>query len=418
MNKQILHNQIMIRITIILIIFASIFAISIGIKNSRKFYITYYDIPENIQTVFTKNITAYLEKNNPKSIPIFNTIDDSISLVDALKKQKKYNLVFTYNGKNLNMLDENTEIKTYYSDRKILKGVTSSIKKTVTKNNNIIAIPLLSDYFELCCNNKLLKATNCSLPKTFDQLSVFADACKQYASNKNSKIPIQWEYFLAAADDNTLLEFIGAYIESLYGIQACKKLEKAIAGNSFEKIISTDLTGDGITLKNILTVFSKWKTENLVHPNLINLTQLDIRNFMKRNTAPAAFMLFSKYRSIKNDILVNHSMSFFPSGKIKRSRFFTAPVLCGINISKKQKKQIISEYILQYLISIKEQGNLCTATGLAPVQAQALTPDKEADDVRFWIAATEPPYPGLDRTAFSTSAERHTFAEQIRTLIR
>ena len=56
------------------------------------------------------------------------------------------------------------------------------------------------------------------------------------------------------------------------------------------------------------------------------------------------------------------------------------------------------------------QEKLCAQTGFAPVLAQCKTVDRQADDARYWVAATNPPLPQPSSTysgCLRTKLSRH-----------
>ncbi|ULQ58822.1 hypothetical protein K7I13_09780 [Brucepastera parasyntrophica] len=53
-------------------------------------------------------------------------------------------------------------------------------------------------------------------------------------------------------------------------------------------------------------------------------------------------------------------------------------------------------------------------SGLAPVNSNAEAPDRQADDVRYYAAASEQPLPEIGIAAFADPAKRTQFAQMIR----
>ena len=59
------------------------------------------------------------------------------------------------------------------------------------------------------------------------------------------------------------------------------------------------------------------------------------------------------------------------------------------------------------------QENLSRGTGVAPVLAQCRTPDKQANDARYWIAATTTPLPGLANEVYLTAEQKKVITAEI-----
>ena len=146
-----------------------------------------------------------------------------------------------------------------------------------------------------------------------------------------------------------------------------------------------------------------------MHPQWNTLSERDLKQLMKMGLAPAAFMTLSDHRGFDASVIGKFEASRFPSSADPARRSLTAPVLCGILLGK----SAYSRDLLTFLSSDGAQSALSMASGLAPAAARATAPDRESDDVRYWVAASEPPYPGLDKDAFRTPAERAAFAGEI-----
>ena len=58
------------------------------------------------------------------------------------------------------------------------------------------------------------------------------------------------------------------------------------------------------------------------------------------------------------------------------------------------------------------------ATGLAPVFAQCRTPDRQADDVRYWVAATNAPLAGLSREVALSKKQKDELAQDLAAKIK
>jgi hypothetical protein len=391
----------------------ALFAI-IGISSSRKFYVCFYSVPVSVQTSLTKNINNYLSNSKSKQVPVIVTLDDGLSLQNAVKKVKKCDLLFTFNGRNLDeILAGEGERKANQIEPDIYSGMTINMMKLAQYDGKNLAVPLLTDHFEIAYSRYWLDKASKAAPETMNDLLAYIAACNKYSvqSMKTPKAKIlQWDLFFAASDPDTLLQLTGAYLQAAYGIQSCNALGNAIrAGKPFDAIIKEPLDSDGHTLATVLDVFKDWESSGLLHAQWTAFTLNDVKQFMKADLAPVAFMPLSVHRTLDSAIIVNYSASFFPVLNVNAPQAFTAPVICGVQL----KKSPVIPSILQNLASQNVQAELSKETGLAPVNTRAAAADREADDVRYWTAATEPPYPGLDRAAFTTPADRKAFAEKI-----
>ena len=70
------------------------------------------------------------------------------------------------------------------------------------------------------------------------------------------------------------------------------------------------------------------------------------------------------------------------------------------------------------MISKEGQEKLCAQTGFAPVLAQCKTVDRQADDARYWVAATNPPLQGLSRDITLTAEQKEDLSKSIQAAVR
>ena len=91
-------------------------------------------------------------------------------------------------------------------------------------------------------------------------------------------------------------------------------------------------------------------------------------------------------------------------------RTFSAPIIMAIPYSKNK----IAMDSIKKLATVEYQERLSIKTGLAPVQKNCAIPDRQADDVRYWVAASEVPFVGLSEAAFTDAKTRKMFADILR----
>lgn len=395
------------------VLIVALFAV-IGFFSSKKIYICYYAVPASVEKALTKNIQSYLSDGKSKQKSAFVVLDDTLSLQNALKKARNCDLLFTFNGKNLDLVLTGASARRARTiDSDIYSGMTINMQKLAQYHGKNLAVPLLTDHFEIAYSKYWLDKTKKSDPETMKDLLAYIAACNKYSaqSMKTEKARnLQWDLFFAAADPDALLQLTGAYMESAYGIESCRALGNEIgSGKPFAAVVTEPLDAEGHTLASVLDIFKGWESSAFLHPQWTAFTLNDVKQFMKADLAPVVLMPLSVHRTQDSAIIVNYSASFFPVANVSAPQAFTAPVICGVQF----KKSALLSGLLQYLASQGVQSTLSMETGLAPVSSRAVAPDRESDDVRYWTSATESPYPGLDKAAFTTPTDRKAFAEQI-----
>lgn len=376
--KKILISTFAIATLLILVFF-----ILIGIENSKKVHIAFYAIPESIEQPLQTHIDSWFIKNSSKRKPAYHFFSAEQALGEI--RLKNTSLIITYNGKNLDTAQKQELSPELY------KNIPSSLCKASLKDSKPYFLPLLIDHFELLSHTqtsvKMESYTNLSF---YDFLDIATDVSKK--TNKPS-------IYIAAKSDSQLLQFVGALQEVLTGTPP-----KDSASHSVSEAI------------NLLKEMQK---DNIIHSTWYNLTEQDIVYYMSNEDAPFVFIPLSEHRKLSYNITKKYRSFFVASIKTNQSRTLTAPLISAFIPTKtSSKNKLIAESLLSYLITPPVQARLSTTTGLAPADANANTPDIEADDLRYWVAASSQPYPGLDKAAFVTLKEQKTAANILRNELR
>ena len=164
-----------------------------------------------------------------------------------------------------------------------------------------------------------------------------------------------------------------------------------------------------LILNNYLFSLGLVFNNGVLSKDAFNFNSEDVRNYVSMEMAPIVFEKISQRRTIKFPATQNISSIYYPSERNPVTRKFAAPVFTAIPLSSKQSVKAGIELI----VSKEAQENLSRETGLAPVLANCYVPDHQADDVRYWIAATNAPSIPFGEAAFCEQASRDLFAESL-----
>lgn len=396
----------------LLILFAAlILLVSIS---SKKPVAAFYGISERNQKQIVSVLQTTHTRKNKNSLPFeIVTLDSSISLERALKKSKKADLLFIEGGLNKDYAEKVSEKKSGGISVSLLNGMTSSIKQLAEeKKQKIYSVPLLIDNYELDVNLEKFYSSN------IKQLNVLSDLEKLAKVTKSSTpSPIVF----AGADDERLINFFGALIEAVSGSETLnsartkisnKIAEGKVSQNDFYDLL-TGLTGSRGELNDTFKILKNWQNQGLLPKNITSITTKDISAFLQANLSTAAFMTLSDHREIERDIISNYSSVYYPSVQQNIPRNFSSPVIFAVPLSKDKVSQKAV-----YKLSDELQTKLSAATGLAPVQANCPVPDVQADNVRYWVAASGTPVIPLAQSLFVSKQQQNSFAEALRSLLR
>lgn len=396
----------------LLILFAAL--ILIVSISSKKPVAAFYGISERNQKQIVSVLQTTHTRKNKKSLPFeIVSLDSSISLERVLKKSKKPDLLFIESGLNKDYAEKLSEKKSGGISVSLLNGMTSSIKQLVEeKKQKIYSVPLLIDNYELDVNLEKFYSSN------IKQLNVLSDLEKLAKVTKSSTpSPIVF----AGADDERLINFFGALIEAVSGSETLnsakikisnKIAEGKVSQNDFYDLL-TGLTGSRGELNDTFKILKNWQNQGLLPKNITSITTKDISAFLQADLSTAAFMTLSDHREIERDIISNYSSVYYPAIQQNVPRSFTSPVIFAVPLSKDKVSQKAV-----YKLSDELQTKLSAATGLAPVQANCPVPDVQADNVRYWVAASGTPVTPLAQSLFVSKQQQNSFAEALRSLLR
>lgn len=413
MKLKINFKSIILLISAFLLILFAALILLVSIS-SKKPVAAFYGISERNQKQIVSVLQTTHTRKNKNSLPFeIVTLDSSISLERALKKSKKADLLFIEGGLNKNYAEKLSEKKSGGISVSLLNGMTSSIKQLVEeKKQKIYSVPLLIDNYELDVNLEKFYSSN------IKQLNVLSDLEKLAKVTKSSTpSPIVF----AGADDERLINFFGALIEAVSGSETLnsartkisnKIAEGKVSQNDFYDLL-TGLTGSRGELNDTFKILKNWQNQGLLPKNITSITTKDISAFLQADLSTAAFMTLSDHREIEHDIISNYSSVYYPAVQQNVPRSFTSPVIFAVPLSKDKVSQKAV-----YKLSDELQTKLSAATGLAPVQANCPVPDVQADNVRYWVAASGTPVTPFAQSLFVSKQQQNSFAEALRSLLR
>lgn len=395
-------------ILILMIILLSVLAIA-----SHKPTAAFYGLSERNQKQITAVLQTTHSRKNKKSLP-FNIVvlDDSLPVEKALKKNKA-DILFIYGGANEKTAENIAVKKGTTFDQSLVSNMSSSIRQSTTSTENRIpAVPLLSDNYELDINIEKLNTS------PIETITTMADV-EELA--RLSKASTSYPVVFAAGEDEKLINLFGAITEAVAGHDKAKageeKLKKLAASgkanqNSYFELLQS-MCEEGGEYHETYTLLKRWISTDLLKKNFSRLKTNDLKIFMGSSYVTAAFITLSDHRTFERNEITKYESTFIPGTSTNQYRVFVAPIIYGISLSN---DKVARNAIVQ--LSDILQTKLSSMTGLAPVQKSCGVPDVQADDVRYWVAASNPPSQGLANELFTTRQQKALFAETIRILLK
>ena len=411
MKIKLSFKKIIVSVAALVVFLIALFIAVIGISSHRP-TAAFYGISGADQEKIEKVLQATSAKKKGRFLP-FNivTLDTSVSLENALKKQKA-DIVFVRRGKNSDFAAKLAEKKRTVFGAEILEGMTTSVKQTAfVSNGKVAAVPILIDNYELDVHSEKFQASGIKNLSTLDDLEKLA-----WITKSSTPAPIVFP----GGDDDFLINIFGALVEAVSGksayIEGKEKIARLINSgkanyNSYLETLK-ELASEGNAYAETCKLLKNWTQKEILPRNIYQISVRDMKIFMQSEIVAAAFQTLSEHRTFERPVISKYTSIYIPAAEnIERS--FVSPVIFGISLSKDK----IARNAIEKLAD-EFQSQLCFSTGLAPVQATCSVPDVQSDDVRYWVAASSEPLPALSDWLFATKGQKTLFAEALRNLLR
>ena len=325
-------KKVIISIVALIIFLIALFLVIIGISSHRP-TAAFYGISESNQEKIAKVLQSTASKKKGRFLP-FNivTLDTSVSLENALKKQKA-DIVFVNRGKNSDFAAARAVKKHTTFDIELLRGMTTSVRKTAfVSDEKVAAVPLLLDNYELDVHTEKFNSSNIKVLNTLDDLEKLA-----WITKSSTPSPI----IFPGGDNDFLINIFGALVEAVSGKSACiegkEKLEKLIDSgkanyNSYTETLK-ELFADGNAYSETFKLLRNWSQKEILTKNVYQINVRDMKIFMQSEIVTAAFQSLSEHRTFERPVIAKYTSVYIPAETESSVRLFTSPVILGISLS-------------------------------------------------------------------------------------
>ena len=294
-------------------------------------------------------------------------------------------------------------------------GMFTSIRQTaIQKGDKLKAIPLIFDNLEIDIDISAFKMSGLERIASWNDIEKFAEIQK-----KETNSPMSF----AGAEPDFLIDLLGALGEAFDGYDEYLKATEILKDAVEAKKNGGDFDAAAVANKIFIDPdaplpYSMYDLKQLVKKGYVTtasnaLIHSDINSYIQQRVTKAFITNLSVHRTYDPNALVRFSTIYLPSKNPAELRHFTATTIYAIPLTNNQNVK----YVIEELISTEIQSSLSQQTGLASVLANCNTPDQQADDARYWIAATNAPLAGLSHEAELTDNELNALANEIRFLV-
>ncbi|WP_027728751.1 hypothetical protein [Treponema sp. C6A8] len=387
----------LLSICIPLVVFFLIFAgIKFTTSKNHSIKVGFYNISEVQEKAFTDCISAIcLDKKI--NVSFFTVTPDLYS--NQIQKNK-IDLIICAAGYALKNSTASAQ-KDVNISNEVIGGMYSSMREAIIafhgKNK---AVPLIVDNLEIDIDISEFKMSGMERIATWKDIEQLA----KKVLNKEFE-PISF----AGAEPVFLLDLLGGIGEAFDGYDGYNKATEILAKASVKAKSSPDSFDATVLVKSLFLdedaplPSSLYYLKQLINKGLISkaskdLVHNDINSFVIYRLTSIFFTTLSLHRGYNEKAISRYSSIFFPSKLSPSGRHFTANSTFAVPLKSDDKVYSI----IEALLSAEYQENLCQKTGLAPVLANCRVPDKQSDDVRYWIASTNAPVAGLGHEAYFT----------------
>ena len=370
--------------------------------------IAFYRVPQNVQTAVINLLNEDSENQNQEKAFEAVILCEDLSLEAQKKKIKKCDAVIFINDIQTAEFFEGPV--TQAIELSLADGYPSSIRsslkisgaeesgkseKSSQSSRTVKILPFLYDFYEIDVHYPFYKKSGMKSIDVWDDLAETA-----YRELPYTKLPV----ILPAADDREFLNILGLIAEALSG---CEAYDEMIENFDLEAALQ-----NGKPLALAVNEMRGFLQHELMPYDSIRFLPEDILFYMDHELSGIYFTKLSQHRKISNRVVNNYTSIYCPSKVFTEERKFAAEQY-SISLIKKtpETSQLVKK------LSDNLQYELATKTGLAPVQKNCAVPDHQADDVRFWLAASKGPVMPL-ANLFRTDEDRHSAASRLRELIQ
>jgi len=392
---------------IVLIALSSIIFRFVSHKAKNSITIGFYNSRENIYSALSTLINRYCQSSD---IKVNYYIFDSDNDISLQVKNNKVDLIIAPAGYAVKKAESLADESCSYPYEKLAEMFSSMQQSVITKDGKIKALPLIFDNFEINIEKSAFYMSGMKSISTWKDIEDFT------AIQKNK---IDYPVSFAGADSLFLLDLLGALGEAFEGEAAYNKAAEILSQQTSLPTFDAKETADKLFIApDAPLVYPLYYLKKLIEKNYVSpasqyLKHSDINSYIQQRVTNLFFTKLSVHRTYDIKAIERYSSIYVPSNIIPEKRRFTATITYAVPLNSNKKLNPL----IEYLLSTKTQGELSQMTGLAPVLANCPTPDKQADDARYWIAATSAPLAGLGQEADFTPEELETLKNEIFTLI-
>lgn len=278
-------------------------------------------------------------------------------------------------------------------DKELNNKMFQSMKETCifseTKKDTIAAVPVFFDNLEINIEKSDFDTSKVQVINNWNDIEKFSG----YLLEKYEIEPIVFP----GADFEYYLDLLGAFGEAFDGkdnyYKAVALLEQASKAEEFNggQVVSSIFTDKNAPFSKSYNYLKTLAAKKYLNKGSKELKNNNINFYLHQRITSIFATKLSYHRTYDPKAIARFSSIYMPSPLSQNNRSFTATTTYSIPTNNNESVN----KVIEALLSTEYQEKISAATGLAPVLANCKTPDRQSDDARYWIAATNAPLAGL-----------------------
>ena len=385
-------KKIFIAVICALILATGTLLLILGLNN-KKTSIAFYNIDEKTQNVLIREIEE-ITGLAPDKIKVIH-LSDSEPLTTQLKEIKKAGLLFAQNDFSLQEFC-NTSSNPKAIPESFMDDFPVSISDSVNKKNGTVKyIPLLYDFYEVDIDRNLYSNSSIKNINVLSDLTAYLN---------ETSYTVSPSLVFAGGDYKEMLNITGMLYEAVNSPEAYESLLEefytVFKSGDIEEYFTRQVSPDG-KLYSTIQLLKNYFNEEILSRKCLAMNTDDLLFQIDNDFSINAMYRLSDHRKVGHPKVNVFNSIYCPSIEITANRKFAAPEICGVCL--KNNKSLMN--VIQQLAD-NRQTELSTMTGLSPVSKSCSTADKQADDVRYWLAASSGPLIPFSGALPSADAQR------------
>ncbi len=382
--------------------------------------VAFYGLPDEV----VQTLVAWIDERNIDWKPVI--LDPTIPLDEQIKSPVSQNLLFTYDGKNMDTISP--YVRTAKTDNLMVMPIP--VRVSVITGGRLTATPILANHFQMSYNSDTLRRYGATMPTNIIELEAISQTVLSQQRTGAFTTPI----LCAGANDDDLIMFFSAMLETLHGYEnfeiAQLVLEQSVQDLKRNEEVSSETFDAFFSLPsvyNTLQYINTWEQRRFLSPSWLSVSREDVVNAMENKSPTFVFTPFTLYNNLSQSAKNTYATWYMPSGNNRETRYLIAPTVVVMEFSYVKSplqsarraglKNELASSLITELVSGLSQAELSAESGLVPLNSTALAPDMPTAETRQIFALSDGLIPDIASASFNEVEQRAEFARILRSVL-